>query len=204
MTGDMDNRKYKRLGTNWIGKIRQKALPDELKYAGETRIRNISMGGVFIDTSIPFAIGTFVEIDFTIPGSSEPIHAEGIIRWSNTDRNANLPVGMGLEFIKVSTKSRSVITSYIDETVSVELLNALTRTELHKSALKFYCRKIGESFELDILANFLNCGHPQLLEVLQDFAARRLVNFSGKSVLFTPPQDQTTAEVLRAWYKKQG
>lgn len=203
MTNPADNRKYRRLSTNWIGKIRQRMTPEAIAEASETRISNISLGGVFIDTSVPFPIGTYIELDFTIPGKPGTIHAEGIVKWSNGEHNANLPVGMGIEFLRVSTPSRSAIVNYVEEATSSEILQHLTKTEAHNNLLKFYCRKIGESFELDILAQFLNCKHNELLAAMKDFIARGLISTSEKKISFLQPPDQTIASVIRNWYQKQ-
>jgi uncharacterized protein (TIGR02266 family) len=57
--------------------------------------RDISMGGVFFDRAIPHAVGSQVELSFTLPGEATAIRCRGEV--------VNVPdakdYGMGVRFI---------------------------------------------------------------------------------------------------------
>ena len=72
-------------------------------------IRDISMGGAFIETTYPFEVGRVVEMQFTAPGTSTPVLAKGIVRWSNDGSQRNLQVGMGIEFFELRTSSGETV-----------------------------------------------------------------------------------------------
>lgn len=69
-------------------------LPVTLVIEGEPRqetIRNLSLGGAFVETSERLAMGTRVELTFQIPTYEEPIRAGGQVRW-------NSELGIGVQF----------------------------------------------------------------------------------------------------------
>ncbi len=56
-------------------------------------IKNISTGGVYIDTPAAFAAGEQITLTFASPNREEPIRLTGEIVW-------NLPEGLGVRFTK--------------------------------------------------------------------------------------------------------
>jgi len=63
-----------------------------------SRIRNLSFGGVFIETSKPQSVGVKAEIDFLVE--------EGQIRTKAVVRHADCASGMGLQFTGVAQEDR--------------------------------------------------------------------------------------------------
>ena len=59
--------------------------------------RNISLGGVFLETTAPLPLQTRVQIRFHIPTLSEPIDVGGEVRWVEPGGAEQLP-GMGIRF----------------------------------------------------------------------------------------------------------
>ena len=55
--------------------------------------RNISLGGVFVETTTPLPLQTRLQIRFRIPTQSEPIE----VRWVEPAGEEQLP-GMGIRF----------------------------------------------------------------------------------------------------------
>jgi hypothetical protein len=43
------------------------------------RSANLSVGGIYLDGTIPHARGTFVQLRFTLPGTEEPLSVRGEI-----------------------------------------------------------------------------------------------------------------------------
>lgn len=197
--GDADKRKFKRLSTSWIVRIRTRKPSDSTRIRLDERIRNVSMGGVFIETRYPFKLGSLVEFDFNMPGSSDLVHAKGLVKWTNDGSLRDLPVGMGIEFVEVSSVARDAITHYLDKDTSDELLTPLTGTPDHKVLLKFYKHKVGQSFKLDALSGEIGVPHEKLIPLLSDFALYDLVGFSGDDVQFKKTTDENLGRAIQAW-----
>lgn len=63
------------------------------------RLRNLSLGGMFIETRKPQSVGVTAQVDFLVE--------EGQIRTKAVVRHVNTATGMGLEFIAVAQEDRS-------------------------------------------------------------------------------------------------
>jgi uncharacterized protein (TIGR02266 family) len=62
------------------------------------RTRNISLGGVYVETPLPLAIGTTIQLRFQLPTQPEPVEVSGDVRWVVTKKAAGEEVGMGIRF----------------------------------------------------------------------------------------------------------
>ncbi len=58
--------------------------------------RNISLGGVFVESEHRFAFGARVSVRFSIPTQEEPVEVEGHVRW--TEAEEGVPRGFGIQF----------------------------------------------------------------------------------------------------------
>jgi len=75
------------------------------------RAANLSKGGVFLEHTIPHPYGTLVDLEFSLPGSSERLRVRG--------RIVNLPgsgegLGMGVEFIDVEPAVARAIAEFVE------------------------------------------------------------------------------------------
>jgi type IV pilus assembly protein PilZ len=59
--------------------------------------RNISLGGVFVETTTPLPLQTRLQIRFRIPSQTEPIEVGGEVRWVEAG-GPDQPPGMGVRF----------------------------------------------------------------------------------------------------------
>jgi type IV pilus assembly protein PilZ len=74
--------------------------------------RNINEGGLFVETDAPHPAGTAVSLQFTIPGSSEPLDVEGrVVR--TQDGGSDGPPGMGIEFDDLDRQARERINQLV-------------------------------------------------------------------------------------------
>jgi uncharacterized protein (TIGR02266 family) len=192
-----ETRKFKRLDANWVVKLRA-TQHAELQ---EHRIKNISLGGVFIETTMPLEIGNYIELTFKVPGYSETVCAKGVIRWSNDGRMAGQPVGMGIEFLEVASVAQQAIEGYISSHTRYDVLKPILRSKLHRNFLRLYCGEIGKRFSVDTLMQELECKSAQLLEVVLDFTSFKLVRFSESTVTFLVAETPELAELLKDWYQ---
>jgi hypothetical protein len=66
-----------------------------------SRVRTLSMGGLFISVSDPPPVGTKLRLSFEVPGGN--VHAEAIVR------NIVPGEGMGVEFTRLKLKDRILL-----------------------------------------------------------------------------------------------
>ena len=199
MSDASDRRGFKRLSTSWIVRIRFEEPGDSTQVRLDERIRNASMGGVFIETRRPFRVGSLAEFEFKVPGSSDRVHAKGVVKWVNDDSQSDLMVGMGIEFVEVTNLTADVISDYIQGPESVEPLSPFTATPDHQALLKFYRENVGKSFKLDDLPGLVGVLHENLIFVLSDFAFYELISFSGDVIQFKKSSDENLVRAIEAW-----
>ncbi len=58
---------------------------------------DISEGGLFLSTYRALAVGSAIDLEFSLPGTSEPVHARGEVRWLR-EHSAGQPQGVGIAF----------------------------------------------------------------------------------------------------------
>ncbi|NOY54060.1 MAG: hypothetical protein GXP58_10670 [Deltaproteobacteria bacterium] len=77
---------------------------------------NIGAGGIFIRTELPLGIGTEVHLEFTLPGSREPIRIQGKVVWSGgiSTKGADKIQGKGIEFTACDDRIRKQLLDYIE------------------------------------------------------------------------------------------
>lgn len=86
----------------------------------QSRITNVSKNGVFVVTRNPLPKGSQFEVSFQLPGTSRPIQAECVVRWS-TDSAAEGRrgvTGMGLEFTRIARKDRKSLEKLVKEFIA--------------------------------------------------------------------------------------
>lgn len=79
--------------------------------------RNISANGMYVATGYEVAMGTVLELVFTLPGREETvIQAKGRVAWLNRGEEKpkqGLPAGFGVEFIAVTDESRRALERFV-------------------------------------------------------------------------------------------
>ena len=68
--------------------------------------KDISVGGMFIQTNSPAAFGASVEVRIRVPGHKEDMILPGVVRWTRAD-------GMGLQFGLLGARETHVITEIV-------------------------------------------------------------------------------------------
>ncbi|GEM_PF-1923152 len=195
----IEQRRFKRLDTNWVVRIRATRFTDTSIERMRDHIRNVSTGGVFIETTMPFEIGTHVELVFAIPQRTGQFTVKGVVRWSNAGRERNRPLGMGVEFLEVTSSTRAAIEDYIAEAGAKRILEPLVRTTVHRNLLRIHVRRVGEQFNLDVLAQFLGCSKRALQDAVRSFAKLGLITIQNDLVAFVAVKDRELADAIRNW-----
>jgi len=70
---------------------------------GEGTSRDLSLGGMFVETDLPLPFGAAVTLHFTLPGGAEPLALAGVVRWTKPD-------GMGIQFGSLGARETHAIT----------------------------------------------------------------------------------------------
>lgn len=72
---------------------------------------NISAGGIFLERTIPHAMGTIVSLRFTLPDDTVPIEVKGEI--VNIGESAE-DLGMGIKFVELKDEDSERIRAFIE------------------------------------------------------------------------------------------
>lgn len=77
--------------------------------------RDLSLGGIFLETRKPFPPGTRLHLEFSLPHTMERIHAEGEVkRVVEPDlESRDLVPGMGIAFVQLAEESASALKSFL-------------------------------------------------------------------------------------------
>jgi uncharacterized protein (TIGR02266 family) len=73
------------------------------------RSANISVGGIFLENTIPHPKGTVVNLQFTLPGDTVPIKVRGEI----VNAAASDELGMGIKFLEVEVSAERRIADFV-------------------------------------------------------------------------------------------
>jgi len=81
--------------------------------------RNISAGGIFLETRSPLPLGSFMRIHFSFPNSANAMALEGQVKnhyflnYSSTDGPKHV-MGMGVRFVEISNEEEDVLLTSFD------------------------------------------------------------------------------------------
>ena len=82
-----------------------------------TQIRNISLGGVFIEMENPIGFGDEVGLEFSLPGAPRTIRCKGFVVWSTKTQpdRGNGRQGIGLRLMDIGISDMRVLAGFIDQ-----------------------------------------------------------------------------------------
>lgn len=77
--------------------------------------RDLSSGGVFIQTKTPLNTGSDIELTFTIPDSKETLNTKGKVIWVQgaVENREDLQPGMGVQFDAFSESQRVLLDKFV-------------------------------------------------------------------------------------------
>ncbi len=70
------------------------------------RARDISVGGIFVESATPFAFGVEVIVHVQLPDAKQPMAMPAVVRWTRND-------GMGLQFGLLGARETHAITEIV-------------------------------------------------------------------------------------------
>ena len=95
-----------------------------VKDSGEMKrlfIKNISGGGMYIETTHLHPVGKKLELDLALPGSGHIIQTMVEVAWANPKFVGDLPPGMGVKFLNLSEPDRLLIQKLVNQKVEEAL-----------------------------------------------------------------------------------
>ncbi len=94
--------------------------------------RNLSKGGVFVETEYPFNPGTVFDFHVTIPGRNEALRLRGVVKWVQRAKTAGM-LGMGIEFLWEDQQARAAFEELVEKMVKEHLGDAVYAKLLEKT-----------------------------------------------------------------------
>ena len=101
---------------------RSRRVPVEIQIRYETAdgffqdyIRNLSLGGIFIQTPQPLPMNTKLKVQFSLPDMPVPIVADGVVVHTlrvGQAKNASA-CGMGIKFAELEPSSKQELEAYL-------------------------------------------------------------------------------------------
>jgi uncharacterized protein (TIGR02266 family) len=76
------------------------------------RSQDLGGGGLFVATPVLRPIGECVRVRFTLPGNPEVLDAITEVRWLRDKNTAEGDVGMGLQFLQMSPKTKQAVKAF--------------------------------------------------------------------------------------------
>lgn len=74
--------------------------------------REISLGGLFLETDRPFAKGTTLHLEFQVPGTDHLVKAKAeVVRLGDQ--------GIGVRFLSTDARSKELIAAYVEKLESI-------------------------------------------------------------------------------------
>ncbi len=78
------------------------------------RAGNLSEGGLHLDKTIPIALGTIINLRFTLPSDPDPFDVKGEVVAIDPDEE----LGMGVKFMDLPADIRGRIKRYLDRALT--------------------------------------------------------------------------------------
>ncbi|MGH9323904.1 MAG: PilZ domain-containing protein [Vicinamibacteria bacterium] len=90
------------------------------------KIQDISVGGAYVHSAVPFRVDCPVRLTFCTFRDREPLELEARIAWSNPGgvRKQTFPEGAGFQFTSCDPQSRAQLKDYVYELVEETLTRA--------------------------------------------------------------------------------
>jgi len=84
-------------------------------------MRNLSSGGIFIETSSPVKVGTKLKVQFCLPNMDREIVSDGVVvRKVEVGRSHPVPGGMGIQFSDLRPEDKIALDTYVREMESAK------------------------------------------------------------------------------------
>jgi len=194
--GSIDRRAYRRVSADFVAEMRPvEGSPEELE-AVRRRVKNLSKGGLFVETEALLTVGSVVEMRFRLGPRAGELRALGVVRW--TSSGPGRP-GMGIQFLELEAPVAGEVSRYVEsraEDSQEEALKELMRTPLHEAFLRLHAASLGDALRLSEIARRLDSSQGLVRLVVRAFEAKGLVILRGEIVQFLVPSDEALRKAI--------
>jgi uncharacterized protein (TIGR02266 family) len=94
-------RRYRRAPIDVVVQFATKGSTEHRRVTGHAK--DISLGGMFVQTAEPLPFGTELVVHVKLPTQSRPFELPGLVRWTRSD-------GMGIQFGLIGARETHAIT----------------------------------------------------------------------------------------------
>ncbi|MBN1257681.1 MAG: protein kinase [Planctomycetes bacterium] len=190
----VNKRRYKRFRTDMPMKISRADISREQQDEYIAKLENLSENGAYILTASPLPPGSFVNLNFEMkPGAGSRVEALGIVRWNdNTPGN----IGMGVQFLEVSTNNRRNLNDYVDRQTAYDMVNTLANSALHKAILRILAQNWDNTIKLENLMRSTGASKRLFDRTLSDFEKNGLVKPMGNKLLCIRPVSESVEKAI--------
>jgi uncharacterized protein (TIGR02266 family) len=177
-------RLYKRLPVEMDVSMKPEKVDKKKEEEYLTKLKNLSENGAFVLTDNPPEIGSFVRLEFVLEGSNNKVNVLGVVRWRDMSPGS---VGMGIQFIEVSTKNKNKLSTYVDRKTADETLQVIGKSAMHKTILRQLVKHYGE--RVPIITIMKSTGTSRMLfnRTIEDFVKLGLVSIERDEIICRQP-----------------
>ena len=97
----------------------ERQLEIEVLFEGKKQIsqsRNISLGGLYLESASPLTIGATVQLRFHLPTQPEPVEVAGDVRWVVKQDGPGEKSGVGIRFQGLRARDVWALNRYFQST----------------------------------------------------------------------------------------
>ena len=91
------------------------------RVSSSTTIRNISLGGVFVEMKEPLAFGVELDLEFSLPAAPRQIRCKGFVVWSSKTHPERCPgmSGIGVRLMDIGITEMRVLNDFVADKLSI-------------------------------------------------------------------------------------
>jgi uncharacterized protein (TIGR02266 family) len=87
----------------------------DLRHLANAICRDISVGGMFVESPSPLPVGTEIRFDLHFPTRTpQTVSGEGFVAWSRAVAENGRPAGFGVRFVRLDSRFRNLIFRVVD------------------------------------------------------------------------------------------
>ena len=77
--------------------------------------RDLSLGGIFLETREPFPVGTQVNLEFPLPGIARRVAVRGkVVRMvASEEKDPSVVPGMGIQFSSIDEETQGMLAEFV-------------------------------------------------------------------------------------------
>jgi hypothetical protein len=112
--GVVERRAFPRISRRFIIRFRPKGQPEVLNWQVSV-VKNISVGGCYFFSSVPYRVGQVLELGVQLPFSKEPIQLDGEVKRCEELSSAKdwSTYGIAVQFLNLSPKEKEILDSTV-------------------------------------------------------------------------------------------